>query len=555
MSTASADERLRALYTEEWDWRVEQFGRQVFDATGPVDAFLPDVGEEARAARRRRWQSTVDQVTAIPDAHLSPAEQTNKAVYLDQLRTLLDQEAFHCEQWPANADTAFWSRVSGRAARVLRTDAEREAYLAQLADLPRHFAQQIANMRAGVARGFGPAKITMRGRDATIRSVAQASSAEETVFYKAFAGSPQAILDAAKRTVTDAVMPAYAGLLEFYLGEYLPALPEGIAASDLPDGREFYRAQLREYTTTTLGPEEIFELGLAEVARIRTEMDEIVRATGFADLPALLHHLRTDPSFYATTPQELLRAAAWHAKEFDGVVHDYFGRVPRMRFGIEEPPADLAPFYTFGRGGAGRYVVNTYDLKSRPLYSLPSLTLHEAAPGHAFQIPFAMEQEHLPQFRRHVYLSAYGEGWALYAERLGVEMGMYHGPFEVMGMLSFQMWRAARLVVDPGIHALGWSRERARQFLRDNTAIAEHEIGTEIDRYIAWPGQATAYHLGQLCILDARRKAEAALGGRFDLRAFHDQVLSLGSVPLTVLTAEVDRFIERGGRSPFSNDA
>jgi uncharacterized protein (DUF885 family) len=546
-------DRLRRLYTDEWRWRVDQFGHQAFDSTGPIDSYLPDVSPEAGAARRRRWQSTVEQVTAIPDAHLSPAEQTDKAVYLDQLETLLDREKFHCAQWPANADTAFWSNLTGRASRTLITDVQRAAYLAQLADIPRYLTQQIANMRAGIARGFGPAKIAMQGRDATIRSVAQASSAEDTAFYRAFAGAPRPVLDAARRTIATAVIPAYADLLDFYLGEYLPALPASTAAADLPDGREFYRSQLREYTTTTLGPEEIFELGMAEVAKIRDEMAEIVRETGFADLPALLHHMRTDPSFYASTPQELLRAAAWHAKEFDGVVHDYFGRVPRLRFGIEEPPADLAPFYTFGRGGPGRYTLNTYDLKSRPLYSLPALTLHEAAPGHAFQIPLAMEQEHLPEFRRYVYLSAYGEGWALYTERLGVEMGMYHSPFEVMGMLSFQMWRAARLVVDPGMHALGWSRERAQRFLRDNTAIAEHEIVTEIDRYIAWPGQAATYYLGQLRILDLRREAEAALGARFDLRNFHDQVLSLGSVPLSVLDAEVKRFVDRGGSSPYDS--
>ena len=548
-----SDAELRELYTGEWRWRVEQFGSQAFDPKGPVDAYLPDVSAAAGQARERRWQATVERVTAIPDDALSPAEQTNKAVYLHQLATLLDRERFHCEQWPANADTAFWSSLTARAARTLVSDAEREAYLAQLADIPRYIAQQVTNMRAGLARGFGPARITMQGRDATIRSVAEAAAPEDTAFYRAFAGAPRATLDRARRTIAGAVIPAYADLLDFYLGDYLPALPESTAACDLPDGREFYLAQLREYTTTTLGPEEIFELGMAEVAKIRAEMHEVVRETGFADLPALLHHMRTDPAFYASTPEELLRAAAWHAKEFDGVVHKYFGRVPRLRFGIEEPPADLAPFYTFGRGGAGRYIVNTYDLGSRPLHSLPSLTLHEAAPGHAFQIPLAMEQEDLPDFRRYVYLSAYGEGWALYTERLGVEMGMYHSPFEVMGMLSFQMWRAARLVVDPGMHALGWSRERARQFLRDNTAIAEHEIGTEIDRYIAWPGQATAYYLGQLRILDLRRRAESALGDRFDLRAFHDQVLSLGSVPLTVLDTEVGRFIERGGTSPYSS--
>jgi uncharacterized protein (DUF885 family) len=302
------DERLRRLYTGEWRWRVEQFGGQAFDSTGPIDPYLPDVSAEAGAARRLRWESTVEQVTAVPDEHLSPAEQTNKAVYLDQLRTLLDREEFHCEQWPANADTAFWSTLTARAARTLVTDTEREAYLAQLTDIPRYVTQQIANMRAGIARGFGPAKVAMAGRDATIRSIVEAASAEETAFYKAFAGSPRLVLDAARRIIATAVIPAYADLLEFYLGEYLPALPESTAVADLPGGREFYRAQLREYTTTTLSPEEIFEVGMAEVAKIRGEMAEIVRETGFADLPALLHHMRTDPSFYASTPQDLLRA-------------------------------------------------------------------------------------------------------------------------------------------------------------------------------------------------------------------------------------------------------
>jgi uncharacterized protein (DUF885 family) len=268
-------------------------------------------------------------------------------------------------------------------------------------------------------------------------------------------------------------------------------------------------------------------------------------------VPGLLEFMRTDPRFYAKTAKELLMVAAYEAKKFDLVVDRFFGKLPEMRFGIVEVPADLAPFYTFGRGGLGRYTLNTYNLPARPLYSIPALTLHEAAPGHAFQIPFAHEQKHHPAFRRHVYISAYGEGWGLYAERLGVEMGIYETPFEMMGMLSFQMWRAVRLVVDPGMHALGWSREQAQDFMRANTAIADHEITTEIDRYIAWPGQACAYHLGQLKIWELRRRAEEALGEAFDIRNFHDAVLGLGSVPLTVLEQEIDRFIAEGGRSPF----
>jgi uncharacterized protein (DUF885 family) len=301
-----------------------------------------------------------------------------------------------------------------------------------------------------------------------------------------------------------------------------------------------------------LSPQEIFDIGQREVAAIRAEMEEIAAQVGFAgDVPGLLEFMRTDPRFYAKTAKELLMVAAYEAKKFDLVVDRFFGKLPEMRFGIVEVPPDLAPFYTFGRGGLGRYTLNTYNLPARPLYSIPALTLHEAAPGHAFQIPFAHEQKHHPAFRRHVYISAYGEGWALYTERLGVEMGIYETPFDMMGMLSFQMWRAVRLVVDPGMHALGWSREQAQDFMRANTAIADHEITTEIDRYIAWPGQACAYHLGQLKIWELRRRAEEALGEAFNIRNFHDAVLSLGSVPLTVLEQEIDRFIAEGGRSPF----
>lgn len=340
-------------------------------------------------------------------------------------------------------------------------------------------------------------------------------------------------------------MPAYRALLAFLDDEYLPGLPATIGAADATGGMAFYRSQLREYTTTDRTPEEIHAIGLAEVAAILDEMQAIAASTGFDDVPALVAHLRTDPAQYATTPEALLKEAAWICKRFDQVVHRWFGHTPRQRFGIIEPPADLAPFYTFGRGGLDAYTLNTYNLPARPLYSLPALTLHESAPGHCFQIALAHEATGLPDYRRRVYISAYGEGWALYTERLGVEMGIYRTPFEHMGMLSFQMWRAARLVIDTGLHAFGWSRERAQAFLRDHTAIAEHEIVTEIDRYIAWPGQACAYHLGQLAIIALRREAEERLGDDFDIRAFHDLVLGLGSVPLDVLESEVRNAIDR----------
>jgi uncharacterized protein (DUF885 family) len=288
------------------------------------------------------------------------------------------------------------------------------------------------------------------------------------------------------------------------------------------------------------------------VARLHEEMLGVMKEIGFhGDFPAFLQSLRTDPKFYARTPEELLMRAAWIAKKFDDKASRYFGYLPRARFGIRPVPDDLAPFYTAGRGGPGVYLLNTYDLPSRPLYNLTALTLHESAPGHAFQMPIAMEHKDQPEFRQHTYISAYGEGWALYCEKLGVEMGMYETPYDRFGMLGYQIWRAARLVVDTGVHSQGWTRDQAIAYLRQYTALPQHEIETEVDRYIAWPGQALSYYLGEKSLLEARAQAEKALGDKFNIRAFHDTVLQLGSVPLPVLRTRVERFIAEGGKGPY----
>ena len=320
----------------------------------------------------------------------------------------------------------------------------------------------------------------------------------------------------------------------------------------LPDGKAYYHAKIREYTTLDMDPDAIHALGESEVARLHAEMVDTMKQTGFkGDFASFLVFLRADAQFQAYSAQDLLMRAAWIAKKFDGKASQYFGLLPRARFAIQPVPDDIAPFYTAGRGGPGLFLLNTYDLPTRPLYNLTALTLHESAPGHAFQIPLALEHTRQPEFRRHTYLSAYGEGWALYCEWLGQEMGMYETPYDRFGMLNYQIWRAARLVIDTGIHAQGWSRDRAVDYLREYTALPEHEIQTEIDRYIAWPAQALSYYLGENAILEGRRKAETALGARFNIRAFHDTVLELGSVPLPVLTARVQRFIAEGGRGPY----
>ena len=552
-----ADTAFRAIADAEWTWRKAEFA----DAGEAVSDRLPDLSPAAQARRTAYWEAVVRRLDAVDPARLSAAARIDFEVYRAQIGRLLDDQ--HAREWelPLNSDSAFWSDIQyGAEGSFARGEADYRAYLKQLADLPRWFAQQQANMAAGLARGFTPPKAIMAGRDASIAAVAEAKDPTALAFYAPFAKLPAALSPAtraelqaqAKRVIADAVIPAYARLLAYYRGTYYPGMRATLAAEAYPDGKAYYASRIRVYTTTTLSADAIHALGLAEVAKIRARMTTTMRATGFTGtLPEFLTFLRRDPRFYAKTPDELLKDAAWIAKDFDRVSARWFGRAPRQRFGIVPVPADIAPFYTAGRGGSSSYLLNTYDLPSRPLYSLPALTLHESAPGHSWQIGLASENDALPAWRRSDYISAYGEGWALYCELLGEEMGLYHTPYELFGMLSYQMWRASRLVIDTGVHAKGWSRERAQAFMRDNTALSEREVTTEVDRYIGWPGQALSYYLGELEILRVRRKAEAALGAKFDIRAFHDTVLSLGSVPLPVLADRIDRFIAEGGPSPF----
>ena len=556
-SQQAADERLRNIYTSEWKWRTEQQPDNE-DGTRPIAEHLPRVDPATQEMRLKYWENTLREVDAIPRASLSPKEQVNYDIYRAEIQVLIDSQRFRDYEMPANSDTTFWTDLGYTARRTFRTAADYEHWLTQMHDIPRYFHEQMEEMRAGLKRGFTPPRVTMEGRDTSITAVTEATP-EASLFYTPFKDMPgiapekQASLRAeAVKTIREVVQPAYVELLNFMRTEYVPGMRTTLAAADLPDGRNYYRFKIREFTTTDMDPDAIHQLGVAEVQRLHEQMVAAMHETGFSgDFPAFLKFLRTDPRFYVKTPDELLMHAAWIAKRFDGKAAQYFGYLPRARFAIKPVPDDLAPFYTAGRGGAGVYLLNTYDLPSRPLYNLTALTLHESAPGHAFQIPIALEHKDQPKFRQHTYISAYGEGWALYCERLGGEMGMYDTAYDRFGMLGYQIWRAARLVVDTGVHAQGWSRQQAIDYLKEYTALPEREIGTEVDRYIAWPGQALSYYLGEREILEDRARAEKALGERFNLRAFHDAVLELGSVPLPVLHERIDRFIADGGRGPY----
>jgi len=559
---SAEDARFKAIYSEEWSWRQHQMADDE-DSGDHISAHLPDVGPAAQAAKLRKWTGVLAELDKLDPAKLSPENRVNLEVYRNQIAMLLGSQRYRDYERPLNADTSFWGNVAGTARQHFKTEQDYRNYISMMRDIPRYFGQQMANMKEGEARGFTPPKITLEGRDATVTPITEAKTPQDNPFYAPFKTMPDTIPAAtqaqlraeAVAAIRDAVVPAHKKLLAFLHDDYIPHAVTAIDAYSLPDGKAYYQFKIKEFTTLDLTPQQIHQIGLEEVAKIHQQMLDVMKEVGFkGDLPAFLTFLRTDPRFYAKTPMELLKDAAWIAKKFDGKASTWFGRLPRSRFAIIPVPADIAPFYTGGRGGPGVYLVNTYNLPSRPLYSLTALTLHESAPGHAFQMPLAAENKDLPAFRRDTYISAYGEGWALYCEKLGVEMGMYETPYDRFGMLSYQAWRASRLVVDTGIHAMGWSREQAQKYLHDNTALADHEIQTEVDRYIAWPGQALSYYLGEKTILDERAKAEKALGPKFNIRAFHDTVLQMGSVPLPVLSARIDRFIAEGGKGPYPDE-
>jgi uncharacterized protein (DUF885 family) len=554
-----ADAQFKAIYTQEWAWRLSQKQEEDEDDDSGVSPSLPRIDVATQNKRLAYWQDVMKKLDGVSQDKLSAPERINYQVYKSQIAALISAQLFREYEKPLNADSAFWSNMASGARKPLENEMQYRDFLKQLADVPRYFNEEIVNMRAGLARGFTPPKVTLLGRDASLTSVTEAKTPQDTVFYMPFKTMPATMLAAqqqelraeAVKAIETYVVPSYKTLLKFMREEYVPKSRDDLAAESLPDGKAYYQSKIVEFTTTTMSADQIHQIGVSEMAKIRAEMMDVIKQTGFeGDLPAFLQFLRTDSRFYAKTPEELLMRSAWVAKKFDGKVGQYFGYLPRRRFAVVPVPDDQAPFYTSGRGGPGVYLVNTYNLPARALYSMPALTLHESAPGHAFQMPVAMEQKGRPAFRN-AYISAYGEGWALYCERLGAEMGIYETPYETFGMLSYQAWRASRLVVDTGIHSKGWTRKQAQDYLHANTALSDHEIETEVDRYISWPGQALSYYLGEMSIINARKKAEAALGPKFDIRAFHDTVLQLGSVPLPVLEARIDLFIAEGGKSPY----
>ena len=554
---------LHQIFEESWNYQLQEF--PVFATMAGVQDRNHQLASVSEADQQRRadyWRQIKQRLQGIEPGALEADDRVNYDIFLRQLEDDLSAHQFKSYLIPITAETGFHTGFARLPSIVpLENRRDYHNYLSRLALAPTYFQQHIELMRKGIEQGLVLPRIVLEGYHSTIEPHIT-DDLDRSVFFGPFKNFPagfspadrEQLLKRAADIIKSRVVPAYRSFLEFMTNEYLPNCRSTLGASELPNGREYYAYLVRHHTTLDLTPEEIHQTGLQEVARIRAEMDHVIEQVGFqGSFEQFLQFLRTDPRFYAQSGEELLKEASWIAKKMDGKLPSLFKTLPRLPYGVEPVPDHLAPKYTAGRYvGAprgstrpGYYWVNTFALQSRPLYALPALTLHEAVPGHHLQNALQMELENLPDFRRFSSFNAYGEGWGLYSEWLGLEAGFYQDPYRNFGRLTYEMWRACRLVVDTGLHAQGWTRQQAIDFLTANTALSLHEIGTETDRYISWPGQALAYKIGELKIRELRRRAEETLGEAFDLREFHDVILLSGPVPLTVLEAQVERYLEK----------
>lgn len=572
-ATQQAAESADSRYSELADGIFEQLQAQGSQQGNQ----LPDMSAAALAEHAEEQKVWLAQLQQVDVSALSRQNQINHRMLTYRLQNLVDGYTYKEHYMPLNAEGGFHSNLGFMVRNAsFRSLEDYQNYLERLRSVPRYMVQQTAWLQAALAEGYTQPKAAMQGFEESIAAyIVQAP--EDSLFFEPFTGKKPIFVTAtqwvqlqeeAAAVIDEQVLPAYQSYFDFMVMDYLPNSRDSVGASDLPDGRDYYQNRIKHFTTLDLTPEEIHQRGLDEVKRIRNEMAIVIEQTGFeGSFEEFTNFLRTDPQFYPETAEELLKEAAYIAKKADGELPKFFKKLPRQPYGVAPVPAEIAPKYTTGRYAgsnrddrAGFYWVNTYALDRRPLYQMEALTLHEAAPGHHLQGALAREMSDLPDYRRYTYISAFGEGWGLYAEWLGKEMGFYQDPYSDFGRLSYEMWRAARLVVDTGMHAMGWSRQQAMDFMASNTALSLHNVKTEIDRYITWPGQALSYKLGEMLIRQLRTEAEQALGADFDLREFHEVILRNGSIPLDVLQQETRNWIdsqaaERSAERSTANDA
>jgi len=559
-AAAPADD-LHRLMGEHYQWLLRE-NPTYATALGvrDYDDAIRDLSPEARDRRVRQSQAFLERLRTIPEASLTPADRVNRAILIRQLSEGIEENGFGQRDMLFTSYEGWHQSFAGLARDVpFHNRADYESYLTRIAQYPRLNDQALAITANAVRGGYVLPCSIFNGYDRSISGVIAADPTQSR-FYEPFAAArpatiPEAdwaALQARARTIiTTVINPAYQKHLDFFRNDYLPRCARSDSVSAQPHGAEWYALQVREHTTTNLTPQQIHDIGLREVARIRAEMERVAREAGYPSREAFIQELRTNPRYYPTTPEQLIQASAAFNKEVDGWLPRLFGTLPRLTFTIRTIPAETAEgtttaYYSQGSpesGIAGTYYVNVSRLNQRPLYEIPALSLHESVPSHHLQIALQQELDLAPFRRNFTSYTAFTEGWALYSESLGEEMGVYNTPERKMGELSYQMWRACRLVVDTGIHAFGWDKARAIAFMRENTALTDTNIEAEVNRYISWPGQALGYMIGRLKILELRHRAEQALGARFDERRFHDAVLRNGSIPLDVLESEIDAWI------------
>jgi uncharacterized protein (DUF885 family) len=531
---------------------------------GDLDAAgrWPDHSPERLAEKLESEKAFFERLEAIDKDGLSENDAVTYAVLDYLLRSRLALGEFDPQRVGFTNDSGFFSQPFGLAMRTRPSRlAEAEAWLSRLETLPEFLETATDWLRRGLEDDFvQPGLVAERVVEQLEDLVALDLDVHpllepiKTLPRRVDTEERRRLESAMRTAIEDKVVPAYRELLKFFTEEYLAEPRESVGISAVPEGRDFYRALVRYHTTMDTTPEEVHQRGLAEVARIRADMESVIEETGFeGSFEEFLHYLRTDSRFYADSERELLMHAAWISKRADDAMPRFFRHLPRLPYGVRPVPANIAPNYTTGRywagnleaGVAGGYLVNTYRLDQRPLYELPALTVHEAVPGHHHQIAIAQELEDVPDFRRNAYITAFGEGWALYTEFLAIEMDIYETPYEDFGRLTYEMWRACRLVVDTGLHYFGWSQAQAEACLLENSALSTHNVRTEVERYISWPGQALAYKTGEMLIRELRTRAEEELGEDFDLRDFHDHILAMGAMPLSALERRMETWIEK----------
>jgi uncharacterized protein (DUF885 family) len=558
--------QLERLLADEWESRVRDdplFATRCGDHR--FGDKLPAVSEEDSRRRQAQTRGFLDRLHEIDRNALTPEAQLNYDMFEREMQERIAEHEFGAHLMPVTKISGFQRSFPDLPDVVpLDTLEDYENYVARLDAFHAYAQAHVELMRVGVRRGYVPPRVTLEGIEDSIQTQIVQDPAEN-VLFKPFEQFPKTIAEKDRRRIAQAgraaiensVMPGYQVLLAFMCDEYIPAARQDIAASALPDGCAFYEHRVRMNTTLDLTPQDVHDIGLDEVRRIRDEMDDVIQQADFqGGFHEFLHFLRTDGRFYVNTPEELMKQVALISKKMDGELPRLFKQLPRTPYGLRQIPEHIASkatsayyFLPAGDGTrAGFYYVNTYDLESRPLYEYEALSLHEAVPGHHLQLALQMELD-LPNFRRFGGVTAFIEGWALYAERLGLEVGFYQDPYSGFGRLIFEMWRATRLVVDTGMHYLGWTRQQAIDYMAENTALSLLNITNEVDRYIAWPGQALAYKIGEIKIRELRTFAEQALGPRFDVRRFHGTILEDGGIPLDVLAANVERWVAEQGEA------